>query len=102
MQLCMAIQTSHDFASHLPLGYTEQVHCHVCEMLQIHLPPDCLVLQAGEVVPLTQSHLPTDWFSLRDSHCSHLKGRGKRVSGAGEWDGHKCVLRQQCQLLALP
>lgn len=78
---CSAIQTSHDFAWQLPLGYTEQVHCHVCEMLQIHLPLDCLALQAREVVPLTQSHLPTDWFSLRDSQCSHLKGKGKTV----EW-----------------
>lgn len=79
MQTCnySAIQPSHDFASQLPLGYTEQVYCHVCEMLQIHLPPDCLVLQAREVVPLTQSHLPTDWFSLRGSHCSHLKGKGE-------------------------
>lgn len=50
-------------------------------MLQIHLPLDCLALQAREVVPLTQSHLPTDWFSLRDSQCSHLKGKGKTV----EW-----------------
>lgn len=89
MQTCnySAIQPSHDFASQLPLGYTEQVYCHVCEMLQIHLPPDCLVLQAREVVPLTEppSHwlVFTEGFTLQPPQGEGGNGWAGQAGGMG-------------------